>query len=670
MVNLRQRYGSWLRFGVIQTIVLVLILVAGSGCAPLRQPDFSFAPEPSRIVDRHGEVIAALNREGRLEVPLDQISPYLQQAVVAVEDHRFYQYHGLDLIGLGRALVSNIKAGRVVEGGSTITQQTARTIYLSPERTLWRKVREAVLALQLELRYTKKEILELYLNRVYFGRGAYGAETAARAYFDKPAASLTLGESAMLAGVLRGPNLYSPFLDPDRARARQAEVLERMVAQEMITGAEAEAAKKEPLRLAASRSQVWPAAYFVKEIVDDLSEKYPDGEALLYSGGLTIETGLDLKMQKAAETAFAAGLAEADPELEGALVAIDPQTGYVRAMVGGRDYGRSQFNRATRARRQPGSAFKPFLYTAAIDQGFTPASMINCEPVQFPQRTGDPYAPTDYGDEPYHYRAFTLKEALKISDNVVAVRLNELVGPERLAHYAREMGISSEVRPFLSLALGTSEVTPLELARAYCPLANSGLRVKPILVRRVLDRSGNVIEDNRPVLEPVIDPRTAYIVTDMLQAVLSPGGTGEHLAPVVGRPAAGKTGTTQNRTDAWFVGYTPDLVTAVYIGFDSPSQPVGVSGGTIAGPIWANFTREALAGTRPREFDRPDGLVTARINTDTGLLASAWDTNTTDAVFYRGTEPTRSGNEGTWPFTPQSFFQRFLPRNWPGPRQE
>lgn len=600
-----------------------------------------------------------------MEVPLSRISLYLQNAVVAIEDRRFYRHHGLDFIGIGRALVVDLRAGRVVEGGSTITQQTAKNLYLTPERTFGRKVREAFLAVQLEILYSKKEILEMYLNRVYFGRGAYGAEVAARVFFGKSARELTLGESALLAGVIRGPNLYSPFLHPDAARDRRAEVLARMVQQGMITNARASVAAKEPLRLAATRTQVWPAAYFIKEIVDDISRRYPDGEALLYSGGLTIETGLDLRMQDRAEKAFADGLAGADPDLEGALAAIDPRTGYIRAMVGGRDFGRSRFNRATDARRQPGSVFKPFLYAAAIDQGYTEATTIVCEPTQFPQQNGTIYAPVDYGTEPYHYRPFTLKDAIKTSDNVVSVKLNELVGPDRMALYAREMGISSPIRPFLSLALGTSEVTPLELARAFCPLANSGIRVDPIFVRRITDRSGKVIEETRPNLNPVIDPRTAFIVTDMLRAVLGPGGTGAHLAPIVGRPAAGKTGTTQNRKDAWFVGYTPELVTAVYVGFDSPSRSVGLPGGQIAGPIWANFTREALAAVPPSQFAAPDGIVSARISADTGLLAGPWEVNVENDFFYRGTEPTQYSYQVPVPVVPQSYLQRLLPQIWP-----
>ncbi len=576
-----------------------------------------------------------------MEVSIGQIPELTQNAFIAVEDARFYKHFGLDPVRIIAAAWNNIKAGKIVQGGSTITQQTVKNLYLSREKTLGRKFTEAWLAIQLESKYTKKQILEMYLNQIYFGHGAYGIETAAHTYFDKPAAKLDLAESALLAGLPKAPNTYSPYQDWEEAKKRQKTVLNRMAEVGFITQQEAGQAVKEKLILKSGGPKTETAPYFVNEVVKYITEKYEDGAKMLFAEGISVYTTLDLDMQKAAENSLHNALALSNPSLEGALVAIDPVNGFIKAMVGGRDFSLSKFNRAVQARRQPGSAFKPFLYTTAIDQGYTQGSIFVCEPVNFPQDSGPVYAPTDYGSSPYHNRPLTLREALAISDNVVSVRLANEIGPQTMADYARKMGIKSDLRPYLSLALGTSEVTPLEITGAYCTLAAGGMKTDPMLVVKIVDKNGKVIEENRPQKHRVIPDSTAYIVTDMLSGVLQPGGTASSLSGIIKRPAAGKTGTTQNYRDAWFIGYTSELVGGVYIGYDNPNKSVGIPGGKIAGPIWADFMAQALRNRPPLDFPVPPGIVKVQICADSGLLATQYSPNTLPASFVQGTEPTQ-----------------------------
>lgn len=617
-------------------LIWLFLAMAGAGCSsrPFIKPE---VPIPSKILDASGELITSVSQENRIPVPLESISPYMQDAVIAIEDSRFYQHHGIDPVGVARALYRNILAGRVVEGGSTITQQLAKNLYLDPRRTAGRKLEELFLAIQLERKYTKREILEMYLNQIYFGQGAYGVEVAARTYFNKPARDLGLAESAMLAGIPRAPSINNPVSNFEAAKARQAAVLDRMAELGMISREEAGRAGKEYLQPARTSAAIRRAPYFTGEIVSYFEKNYPNGLETLYSGGLTINTTLDLKMQEAAEKALKEGLNGSDPQLDGALVAVDPKTGQVKAMVGGKDYSRSQFNRAL-AKSQPGSTFKPFLYAAAIEHGYTAGSTITCEPVSFPQEDGTTYQPKDFQGG-YHYRPFTLKEALFTSDNVVAVRLNQQVGPSTTAAYARKMGIESPLRAVLSLPLGTSEVTPLEMARAYGSLANRGIKAEPYYIQKITDPAGRVLEEHRPKLEQAIDEKTAYILTDMLTGVLKPGGTAANIAGMIDRPAAGKTGTTENYRDAWFVGYTPDLVAAVYIGYDEKDRAVGRTGAQVAAPVWAGFVKEALKAVPPSDFPVPSGVVRVDICADDGLLAGEFNTRIINAAFVRGTEP-------------------------------
>lgn len=631
------------KYKLISLILLLAFfsfLTAGCSVLPeLPKPEVAMA---SRVLDVKGRVIRTLYRENRVQVPIKQIPEITRKAFIAVEDSRFYQHHGINLPSIARAVLRNIKAGKLVEGASTITQQTAKNLYLSREKTFLRKIKEAWLALLLERKYSKDQILEMYLNQIYFGEGAYGIEVAAETYFGKPARELNLAESAMLAGLPKAPNTYTPFQNWEGAKKRQKIVLNRMADLGMITRAEADRAYAERLILSSSAKNKGKAPYFIDEVVKYVTTKYESGANLLFAGGLTIETSLDLDMQSAAETAFTEGLAAKDPGLNGALVAMDPANGQVRALVGGRDFTRSKFNRAVMARRQPGSAFKPFLYTAAIDMGYTAGTVLTCEPVSFPVPGGAPYRPADYGSVPYHNRSFTLKEALAVSDNVVAVKLANEINPASIVDYAKKMGVDSKLRPYLSLALGTSEITPLELNRGYAALANGGKKVKPLLILKIKDKNGRLLEENRPEISPVLDPKTAYIVTDMMRAVLAPGGTAANVAGVVGRPAAGKTGTTQDYRDAWFAGFTPELVATVYIGYDAPNKSVGATGGKISAPIWARFVALALKDRPVQDFPAPEGIVRVKICADSGLLATPYSPNVIEGVFVAGTEPTQN----------------------------
>ncbi|NLW44906.1 MAG: PBP1A family penicillin-binding protein [Syntrophomonadaceae bacterium] len=619
--------------------VLVIVLLVGLGAVA----GFGWGlpvlpvPEPSILYDINGEEIQSLTPNNQNQVDLDEISDYVEMAFIATEDRNFYNHFGIDPRAVLRATWVNIKNRRITEGGSTITQQTAKNLYLSHERTFARKIKELFYTLALERRYSKDEILTMYLNSIYFGQGATGIDAAARTYFGKPAAELSLAESALLAGIPRRPSYYDPYRYPEHAKARQKVVLRQMVELGFITEEEKKAAEEEELRYRKTGALRGDAPYFSRMVADYLVERY--GAAMVYGGGLRVFSTLDLQMQRKAQEAYDAVMSGQDEELQAALVAIDPRNGHIRALIGGRDYATAPFNRAVDSKRQPGSAFKPFLYSKAIDVGLTAADMIMCEPVTFPVSGSKNYTPTDYGDEGYHYRAFTLKEALMVSDNVVSVRLNEAVGPENTAEHALKFGFAGPIKPYLSLALGTSEVSPLEMASAYGVFANGGRMVKPVAVLKVTDSDGRVLETHEPREQQVISPQNAYIITDMLTGVMQPGGTGSHLSEIIGRTSAGKTGTTQDYRDAWFVGYTPELSCAVWVGYDSPTKPVGLPGGRIAGPIWARFMGAALENTPEKKFEVPAGIVQVEIDLDTGLIATENCPRKIKAAFLAGSEP-------------------------------
>lgn len=641
-----QAAESRLRFLVVLPAVMVAVMSLLIALTPLPEPQ---VPLASRFLNQNGQTFATMFVENRRVIPFSEMPVSLRSAIVAIEDDRFYAHRGFNFRSLARAFAKNLIAGRIVEGGSTITQQLAKNLYLTQKRTITRKIREAILTIKLELRFSKQEILKMYLNTIYFGTGTYGVEVASQTYFGKRARDLTLSESALLAGLPRGPEIFSPFKNPDRARDRRDTVLNRMAELGFITSAQVAEAKSAPLGvIAPTSSGAGVAPYFVDLVVKEIGEEHPDIARDLARGGYEIVTTIDVNMQRAAERAFAQGIPPGSPDSkgipqpQGALVAIDPGNGFIKAVVGGRESATNRFNRAVQAKRQPGSAFKPFLYTALLSEPyeFTAASMQVCEPVSFPGGApGETYKPRDYGEPNYHYRPLSVREAIKVSDNVVAVRWMAAIGPKRVIDFAKKMGIGSPLAPNLSLALGTSEVSPLELTAAYAPLANGGYRVEPIAVLKITDRFGSVIAQRAPRREKVIDEKVAFIVTDMMKEVVRPGGTGARVLGVFDRPAAGKTGTTNEYRDAWFIGFTPDLVTTVWIGNDDPRKPVGAPGGRVSAPIWASFMAEALANAPVRDFAQPPGVIAVDICPETGLLPNFTSIPRRE-WFIRGTEPT------------------------------
>ncbi len=613
--------------------IIIVLLVTGNCAFTWKLPQAEL-PEASIVLDINGEVINGLTRENQINLKREQIPQDFVNAIIAVEDKNFYRHHGVDPFGIARAIITNIKYRKILAGGSTITQQTAKNLFLSNEKTFARKIKELVYAVQLERKYSKDEILTMYCNTIYFGEGAYGVEVAARTFFACSADQLSLAQCALLAGLPNSPGNNNPYMHPDAARKRQAVVLQRMLEEGKINSNQKEVALREKMDYARNSSVAGDAPYFTALVKDYLIEKY--GQRMVYQGGLRVYTTLDLDMQKSANQAVATGLQGQDEELQVALVALDVRNGYLRAMVGGRDFSRSSYNRVF-SLRQPGSTFKPFMYSLAIDQGFTPADTIMCEEVSYQLSNGQVYRPTDYGSEPYHWRPFTLKEAVMLSDNVVAVQVNDILGPKNTVKHIEKFGFP-DLSPVLSLPLGPIAVKPIEMAAAYATFANQGIYSKPIYILKITNKQGQVLEENHISQKSVIEKENAYIICDMLKGVLEPGGTGSHLKKIIGRSAAGKTGTTDEYQDAWFTGFTPRLCCSVWVGYDL-NRNVNLTGGAIAGPIWANFMQEASVGAPDEDFNRPAGIDIVNICLDSGLVATESCSRAIEMAFYHGTEP-------------------------------
>lgn len=584
-------------------------------------------PQATKVYDIKGRPVSSLFVENRTVVPSSEIPVRLKEAVVAVEDKRFRSHHGFDLEAIGRAFVRNLKAGRVIEGGSTISQQLAKNLFLSDERTIRRKLIELIYTLKLEMRYTKDEILTMYINEIYWGHGTWGCEVASRAYFGKRVKDLDLAQCALLAGIIRSPENYSPYADMKAALSRRATALSLMAEQGYITRGEGEEAKAEPVNPPGLPESVAP--YFVSYVVADIGTRHPEIAQSIYRGGYQVYTTLDLDTQKAAEDSFAKNMpaGQADSrgitEPQGALIAIEPATGHIRAMVGGRNWEETQLNRACQVRRQPGSAFKIFLYTAVVDKKHWVTQTKVCEPVTFPGATsGQAYSPVDYGNRPYHYAPLSVRTAVAVSDNVVAAKWAEEVGPSSIAAYAALMGIKSPLEPTIPLALGASEVTPLEMTVAAATLAAGGVKPEPLAVLKLVDPTGHVIEENKTRRTPVLDAGTSYIVTSLLRSVFSPSGTAAGLDGYLGkRPVAGKTGTTDDQLEAWFVGYTKNLACSVYVGWDNREKSLPGTGGGIAGPVWAEFMGNAHRDIPVSDWSLPSNVTWAAVCSETGLLA-------------------------------------------------
>ena len=585
---------SWLaRLGRLTAYVIMMLALLWSGLFLYFAPELPDTDKLTLARPVTGMTILArdgtvLSRRGgdRGTVRLASLPVYLPAAVIATEDRRFYRHFGMDVIGFGRALFANLRAGRVVQGGSTITQQLAKNLYLTPERTLTRKLRELMLAIWLEARLRKNAILEIYLNRVYLGAGSYGVEAASRRYFGKPAREVTLAEAALLAGLLKAPSRYAPTANIRRARARAADVLDNMVAAGFVTADVARRAKRAPINLAPTPSKRRAGSRY---FVDWIESQIPLFVGRV-NGDLLIETTLDPTHQKLAEKAVARGLLQEGRRRrvgQAALVALGPK-GAIRAMVGGRSYGASQYNRAVQARRQPGSAFKPIVYLAGLEAGLRPETRISDAPISI-----DGWRPRNFDGK--FIGPVSLEDALARSINTVAVRLARRVGPERIIATARRLGVSADLSPDLSLALGTSELSLLELATAYLPFANGGHGYFPYGVLRIRTKSGRVLyERDAAAFGRIVDARYAGQMDRMLKRVVT-DGTGRR-AKLADRPAAGKTGTSQDYRDGWFVGYTGDLVAAVWIGNDDNSPTKRVTGGQLPARIWKRFMTGATKG--------------------------------------------------------------------------
>ncbi|MCX5848079.1 MAG: PBP1A family penicillin-binding protein [Deltaproteobacteria bacterium] len=598
----------------------------------------------SRVYDDNNELIDEFFLEDRKLVRIAEVPKIVRYAFVASEDSRFYEHQGLDIQSIFRAVFKNIEAGHIIQGGSTITQQVAKMMYLSPEKKYTRKIKEAILAYKIDKYLNKDEILNLYLNQIYLGHGTYGIESAALGYFGKNAKDLKLHEAAMLAGLPKAPSNYSPFLHYDKAKQRQIYVLTRMMEDGYISQDEMKKASEAPLKLRSIKPKDKVAAYFVENVRRYVQEKY--GADVLYKEGLSIYTTLDLNAQKYARDAVEKGLTELEerekyqPKLvQGALFCMDVKTGAVRAMVGGRDFSKSEFNRATQSRRQPGSAFKPLIYTAAFDKGLGPSTRFVDSPIALEDvsQEGGLWKPKNFDDK--FMGPITMRTALVLSRNVVTVKILQEIGVDYAVSYAMNMGITSPLVRTLSLALGVSGVTLQELVQAYGVLANQGKKVTPYFIKKIVDRTGNVFEETKIQSEQVIDPRIAFITTYVMQDVVV-RGTGTR-ARSIGRPVAAKTGTTNDTRDAWFIGATPSLIAGVWVGFDQEAslgkQEVG---GRAAAPIWLYFMEKALQKIPAESFPTPEGIVFIKVDSQTGKPSSG--PGTIFEAFLEGATPKES----------------------------
>jgi len=642
-----------------KNIFILLIVMAGIICGILAGfflalthdlPQISslenFRPSAvTRIYSSDKVLIAELFAEKRDPVTLKVIPEYLKKAIITTEDRNFYTHSGIDLKGIARAIIKDIWAGKFVEGASTITQQLAKTLFLNPKKTLVRKLKEAFLAFHLERRYTKDEILELYLNQVYFGSGAYGVESAARIFFNKSVKDLTLAECSLVSAMPKAPSKYSPLVNRDLAIKRRNIVLKQMLETGIINETEYNKALNETLNLSKKNKNSLKAPYFVEYVKDFLENII--GSSRLYKGGLTIYTTLSYELQKTAEDAIAKGISDLElrmkqqgiinPDPQSALVCLDIQSGGILAMIGGKNFYKSPYNRATVARRQPGSAFKPIVYAHAIEKDFTQNMKILDAPVVFRGgKAGEDWKPENFSKT--YQGEITLRKALALSENIPAIRLIEMLGPSSVVQFGYKLGIKSTLSPNLSLALGTSEVTLLELTSAYTVFPNRGKSIKPYGVMKIVDHNGRIVWRAKPKKRLVMSRTGAAIMTDMLMAVVKEG-TGKK-ANIIKRPVAGKTGTTDKCKDALFVGFSPSIATGVWVGRDKfVTLGKRETGARAALPIWMEFMEKALADEPFQYFDIPDDVVQVHMNSTSGLLENADSPNGVSALFKKGTEP-------------------------------
>jgi penicillin-binding protein 1A len=584
---------------------LVGLAISFRNLPDVRQLRNFFPSETTYIYDIKGKLLARIHGEANRQVaPLDAISPNLKRAVLASEDSSFYEHHGINPVGIGRAAITNLTSGGVREGGSTITMQLVKNLFLSQKRAVTRKIAEAVLAIRLEQVLSKDHILEMYLNQVYWGHNNYGVQTAARTYFNKSVANLTLGESAMMAGLIPAPEEFSPFVNMKLAKQRQKEVLVRMLELNWISQQEYNDALKQQIKLGKIKSfQGSALPYVTNTVAQEIIKKF--GRESLLKAGMRVQTTVDADFQLMAEATIKKWHRTLESEginkNQMALVAIDPRTHFVKALVGGVDAKTSEFNRATQAQRQPGSSFKPFVYYTAFASGkFTPNTTILDTPVSYRDGSGW-YYPRNYDNS--FMGAISIRTALSLSRNIPAIKLGKAVGMNKVIETCRTLGIMSPMVPVSSLPLGAIGVTPLEMASAYATFANYGWQSPATIIARVTDSSGNVLLDNTPKPQLVLDPWASAATLDVMQTVVN-GGTGKGAA--IGRPAAGKTGTTSSEKDIWFIGTVPQLTTAIWVGRDDNRQLAhsATGGGTVA-PIWRDFMQKALKGVPVERFQPP-----------------------------------------------------------------
>ncbi len=673
-------------WGLVLAVILSFLLSYRRDLPSLSQLENYEPSLITRIYSSDGEEIKEYYKEKRVLVPLKDMPPYLINALLATEDRKFYRHWGVDLHRMGGALWADLKARRLVQGASTITQQLARTLFLTPERTISRKVKEVLTAIRIEKTYSKDEILQMYLNQHYFGNGAYGIEAASQVYFSKDVVDLDIAESAFLVGLLKAPSRYDPFDHPQRALKRRNLVINALLSWGKISKTQSDSLKRLPLEFNPKAEIRGEAPYFTEVVRRYLEKRY--GEEMLYRGGLSVHTTLDLRLQRAAEGAIKRKLENLQAKIErahplsdtvytvsvpdsidgeeireykkvqGAMVAIEPSTGFIKALIGGRDFEESEFNRVTQARRQPGSAFKPFVYTAAIDNGFKPTDIIYDTPIVLNDETKGLWRPENY--DHIFKGPTTLREALALSRNVVSIKLLERITPRQAIFYAHRMGIKTPLRSVPSLAIGTSEVTLLDLVSAFSVFPNRGVRVDPTYITRVTDREGRILEESFPYREEVLNSQTAYMMTNLLESVMNKGtGYGARRGGFR-RPAGGKTGTTDNFTDAWFVGFTPQLVAGFWVGFDDLTPlGEGETGARVALPIWADFMLEAHRGLPVKGFPVPPGIASVEVCAESGLLPTERCPKVVKETFIEGTEPSQKCN-----------LLHNIPKEFPPPRLE
>ncbi len=666
--------------GLLTWSALTVTGVRGEGCPSVADLRDYRPPEATRVLAMDGSLVADLSPQRRVVVDMAEIPPLLREGFVSVEDRRFWEHGGVDLRGVARAALHDLRSLSFEEGSSTITMQLARSIF--PERLpmsakLGRKVCEVYLARRIEAELPKRAILQLYLNQIYLGGGLYGVEAASEGYFGKQARDLDAAEAAMLVALVKSPEGYNPRKNPDRALERRDIVLDVMARAGVIDEATAARARREAISLAPPPEAAGAAPYFVAAVRKELKERFgPDADVR----GLVVHTGLDPDLQKLSRDELRAQIGRIEegrygkyshpkgpardpdsPVLQGLVVVMDPATGLLRALVGGRDFATSQFDRALQARRQPGSAFKPIVYATALESGLPPTARLETTPVEIDEAGSRAWRPGDHLADTV--RTLSVRTALAVSSNNAAVRLGHWVGEKRVAEMGKRLGLSTPIPPYPSINLGSAEVIPAELVAAFAAFGNGGFRVRPTLIQSVEDGEGNVLWQAAPPARQVLDPGVAFLTLSLMEEVVNSGTAASIRRDGFWLPAAGKTGTTNDGKDVWFVGLTPDLVAGVWLGFDQP-RPImpGASGGRLAAPVWAHLMEKAYENRpAPAPWTPPSNIVSAQVDEQTGYLATD-DCPPEDVrieYFLVGTEP-----RSYCPVHPETGVDRIFDRLW------